>query len=271
MIFLGRVKVYEGVESESEARGRALLPTLADFSYKRRIFETLNDLALILLCYYGAFLLRFDGQRTDVMLGQFMKSVPVVIVSQLTMFLALGLYRGVWRYTGIDDLVKIIKAVLGAVALSTIAMLFLFRFEGLSRAVMVIDALLLLLGVAASRVSFRVLRTWLVRRRPLVGRRVLIYGAGDGGELLVRELQNNPTLNMVAVAFVDDDPQKTGRMIHGVPVVGSGQDVGRILPGLRVEEILFSTSKVEAERWELVARTCSEQGLACRKLRIALE
>ena len=271
MIFLGRVKVYEGVQSESEARGRALLPTLADFSYKRRIFETLNDLAMILLCYYGAFLLRFDGQPSDFLLAQFIKSVPIVIVAQLPVFLALGLYKGVWRYTGIDDLAKVVKAVGGAAALSTIAVLFIFRFDGLSRAVMVIDAVLLLLGVAGSRISFRVLRTWLVNRRPRDGRRVLIYGAGDGGELLVRELQNNPALNMVAVGFVDDDPHKAGRVIHGVPVMGSGNDVSRLLLKLNVEEVLFSTSKVESARWELIARTCTEQGLNCRKLRIALE
>jgi UDP-GlcNAc:undecaprenyl-phosphate GlcNAc-1-phosphate transferase len=271
MVFLGRVKVYERVDSESEARGRALLPTLADFSYKRRVFETMNDLALILLCYYGAFLLRFDGQRTDLMISQFLKSVPVVIVSQLAVFLATGLYRGVWRYTGMDDLAKIVRSVGAAMLLSTVAVLFVFRFEGLSRAVMVIDGVLLLCGVAGSRVSFRLLRTWLVRRRPSGGRRVLIYGAGDGGELLVRELQNNPALNMVAVGFVDDDPQKTGRMIHGVPVIGLGADVGRLLPTLRVEEVVFSTSKVESERWDLIARTCKEQGLGCRKLRIALE
>jgi UDP-GlcNAc:undecaprenyl-phosphate GlcNAc-1-phosphate transferase len=271
MVFLGRVKVYERVQSESEARGRALLPTLADFSYKRRVFETMNDLALILLCYYGAFLLRFDGQQTDLMIAQFLKSVPVVVVAQLAVFLATGLYRGVWRYTGMDDLTKIVRSVGTAMVLSTVAVLFFFRFEGLSRAVMVIDGILLLIGVAGSRVSFRLLRTWLVRRRPSSGRRVLIYGAGDGGELLVRELQNNPALNMVAVGFVDDDPQKTGRMIHGVPVVGLGADVGKLLPTLHVEEVVFSTSKVESERWDLIARTCKEQGLGCRKLRIALE
>lgn len=272
MIFLGRVKVYEQVESESEARGRALLPTLVDFSYKRRVFETLNDLAIVFLSYYGALLLRFDGAVDGYMLAQFVRSLPVVIVSQLAVFLMLGLYRGVWRYTGMDDLVVIVKAVAGAVALSTVAVLFLFRFEGLSRAVMVIDGLLLLLGVAGSRVSFRLLRSFLVRSRPLNGnRRVIIYGAGDGGQLLVRELMQNHLLGMTPVAFVDDDPQKAGRVIHGVKVVGTIADLRRVAMAAEAQDLVASTSKIGPARWEEVARACDAIGVACRRMRISFE
>src|SRR5439155_21617620 len=121
IIFLGRVKVYEPVASESEGAGRALLPTLADFSYKRRVFETLNDLAIILLAYYAAFLLRFEGRPdTEPNLRAFMSSLPVVILVQLSMFLVVGLYRGVWRYTGLDDVTRIVKAVAAAVTASTV-------------------------------------------------------------------------------------------------------------------------------------------------------
>ncbi len=272
MVFLGRVHVYDKIDSEAEAQGRALLPTLADFSYKRRIFETLNDLALVLICYYGAFLLRFDGQATAQFLPQFMRSLPVVIVAQLSVFLAMGLYRGVWRYTGMDDLTLIVKSVAAAVMFSTVTILFLFGFTGFSRAVMIIDGVLLLLGVAGSRVSFRLFRAWLLRARSQDGsRRILIYGAGDGGELLVRELQNNQELGLVAVGFVDDDPHKVGRVIHGVPVMGSSDDVLRILTEVKVQEVVLSTGKVEPERWERITRACSEQGLNARRMRIALE
>ena len=272
MLFLGRVKVYEQVDSPDEAPGRALLPTLADFSYKRRVFETLNDLVLIILCYYGAFLLRFDGQVEGSFLPQFVRSLPTVIVSQLAVFLAMGLYRGVWRYTGMNDLGVIVRSVGGAVGLSTIAMLFLFRFENLSRAVMVIDGLLLLIGVSGTRLSFRLLRQWLVPNRPLDdARRVLVYGAGDGGELLVRELQRNPELRMAPVGFLDDDPQKVGRLIHGVPVLGAVDDLPRLLNDRGIQDVVLSTNKITAERRERIERTCQEQGLGCRRLRISFE
>jgi UDP-GlcNAc:undecaprenyl-phosphate GlcNAc-1-phosphate transferase len=273
MIFLGRVKVYEPVANESEGAGRALLPTLADFSSKRRIFETLNDLALILLCYYAAFLLRFEprGAEQAVFLQQFVQSVPLVIVTQLATFLALGLYKGVWRYTGMDDLTRIVRAVVAAVVLSTVALLFVYRFEHFSRAVMVIDGLLLLLAVGGSRISFRVLRSWIAQRRTADGQRVLIYGAGDAGELLLRELQNNHELKLVPVGFVDDDPQKKGRMIHGVPVIGPATEIPQILVNTAVQVVVASTTRIEPERWAEVERTCSEHGLNCRRMRIALE
>src|SRR5262249_47216518 len=96
LILLGRVKVYEGVDSEGEGRGRTLLPTLADFTYKRRVFEVLHDLVIIVLAYHGAFLLRFDGAVVDPYYHQFLLSLPLVIVVQLGAFLAMGLYEGLW-------------------------------------------------------------------------------------------------------------------------------------------------------------------------------
>ena len=271
MVFLGRVNIYEGVDSPAGLEGRALLPTLADFSYKRRVFETLNDMVLVLLCYYGAFLLRFEGLLPEgTLLEPFTHSLPVVLVVQLSALLAMGVYRGVWRYTGIDDLTTIVKAV-GVAQVATVASLWLlFRFHGLSRSVMVIDTLLLLVSVAGSRIAFRMLRNWLSGRRN-VGQRVLIYGAGDGGELLARELKNNIELGLVPVGFVDDDPQKAGRMIHGVPVMGGFDELDRLLLSSRVEVVVASTAKIDPGRWERVERSCLEKGLGVRRMRIAFE
>lgn len=270
MIFIGRVKVYSAVTSEREGAGRTLLPTLADFTYKRRIFEVLNDLAIILLAYYLAFLLRFEGAITPEYFAGFINSLPVVLIAQLSSFLALGLYRGLWRYTGLDDLRVIIKAVAVASLLSIAAVLLLFRFEHLSRAVFVIDGVLLLLGVGGTRISFRLLRNWLLQRSG-DGRRVLVYGAGDGGELLVRELQNNRQLGLLPVGFIDDDPQKNGRIIHGVRVIGPASELVRILAEERIEEVVVSTPRVEQERLVEVERACTTRGLSCRRMRIALE
>ena len=272
LIFVGRVPVYQAVESEAEGRGRALLPTLADFSYKRRVFEVLNDLLMIVLAYYAAFLLRFDGNLVQPYYQQFLVSLPVVILAQIGAFLALGLYRGLWKYTSMTDLSTQIKAVAGGWIASTVAVVFIFRLEGYSRGVFVMDAVLLMFGVAGTRISFRLLRTWLVRLRPPANaKRVLIYGAGDGGELLLRELQNNLELGLFPVGFVDDDPQKVGRVIHGVHVLGSLERLGELAGSERVDELVISTSRLAADRTEQVARLCATAGLNCRRMRIALE
>ncbi len=271
-IYLGRVRVYAPVTSEIEGGGRALLPTLADFTYKRRIFEVLHDVVIVLLAYYAAFLLRFDGRLTEPFYSRFVASLPLVLAVQLTAFLALGLYRGLWRYTSMQDVPVLIRSTFGAWLATVVGIGLVWRFDGFSRGALVIDLLILGVAIAGSRVSFRLMRVWLVRvSAPRDGRRVLIYGAGDGGELLLRELQNNRELGLLAVGFVDDDPQKRGRLIHGVRVLGPAEELGALVGGQHVDELVISTGKLPAERMTLIARLCGDAGIQVRKLRIAID
>jgi UDP-GlcNAc:undecaprenyl-phosphate GlcNAc-1-phosphate transferase len=272
-IFLGRVKVYEGVDDNADPKGRALLPTLADFTYKRRVLEVLHDLAAVVLAYYAAYLLRFDGARVEPYYSSFLQSLPLVIVIQLAAFLALGLYRGLWRYTSMSDLTTLLRAVFGAWVATVMAVMFLYRFGSFSRGMLAADLILLLFITSGSRVSFRVIRTWIARfQTPQDGsKRVLIYGAGDGGELLLRELQNNRELGLHPVGFVDDDPQKQGRVIHGVRVLGTLSQLGELAGAQSIEEVVISTTKLHADRSAQVALMCAQAGVSCRRMRIAFE
>jgi UDP-GlcNAc:undecaprenyl-phosphate/decaprenyl-phosphate GlcNAc-1-phosphate transferase len=271
-VFVGGVKVYAPVKDEGEGAGRALLPTLADFSYKRRIFEVLCDVAVIVLADYAAFLLRFDGAIVPAYYHLFVKSLPLVIVIQLGAFLALGLYDGLWRYTSIDDLSRQLRAVLGAWIASTLAIVFVFRLENVSRSVLVMDGIILTIGISGTRISFRLLRSWAARfQSPAAGKRVLIYGAGDGGELLLRELIQNRELGLTAIGFVDDDPQKEGRVIHGVRVLGPLDRLGELVDREKVDEVVVSTAKLATERNAMLDVVCREAGLRYRRMRIALE
>lgn len=270
--FVANVKVYERVEDDRDARGRALLPTLADFTYKRRILEVASDLVVVVLAYYGAFLLRFEGELVRPFYALFVETVPVVIALQLAAFLLLGLYDGLWRYTSMSDLSRQMRAVFGGWTASTLAVVFLFRMENISRSVLILDGVLLLFGVGGTRVAFRLLRTWL-GRLPVVngGKRVLIYGAGDGGELLVRELYQNSALGLFPVGFVDDDPKKAGRVIHGIRVLGSLERVRELASQKQIEEIVVSTTKLAADRRELLDLVCNLNGIRYRRMRISLE
>jgi UDP-GlcNAc:undecaprenyl-phosphate GlcNAc-1-phosphate transferase len=274
IIFVGKVRVYEPVAAEAEGNGRALLPTLADFSYKRRLFEVLSDLVVIVLADYGAYLLRFDGAVVAPFYQEFIKSLPLVIVVQLGVLLATGLYQGLWRYTSMDDLSRLARSASVAWIASTLATTFLFRLDGYSRGALVIDGVLLFIGLAGSRVSFRLLRSSVARFQTPVGgadKRILIYGAGDGGELLLRELQNNRELGLYPVGFIDDDPHKFGRIIHGVRVLGASEQLRALVGAQRVDEVVISTSKLAAARSTEISMLCRDAGVSCRKLRIALE
>jgi UDP-GlcNAc:undecaprenyl-phosphate GlcNAc-1-phosphate transferase len=272
LVFIGRVKVYEAVNTESEGRGRAMLPTLADFAYKRRVFEVLNDLAIIVLSYYAAFLLRFDGALPREEYGQFLASLPVLISVQAVMLLLLGLYRGLWRYTSMSDLATLIKAVVGAWTASVVVLALVYRLEGFSRGVLLMDAVLLLAGITGSRVFFRLLRTYIERfRHHPEARRALIYGAGDGGELLARELLNNRNLGLLPVGFLDDDPKKEGRMIHGLRVLGSLDRLNEASNAESIDEIVVSTAKLSPERFAALGLISQKTGIRTRRMRIALE
>jgi UDP-GlcNAc:undecaprenyl-phosphate GlcNAc-1-phosphate transferase len=271
-VFVGRVKVYQPVADEREGGGRALLPTLADFSYKRRLFEVCCDVVVIVLSYYASYLLRFDGELMGPYYTLFLTSLPMVIVLQLGAFLVLGLYDGLWRYTSMSDLSRQLRAVAGAWIVSTLAIIFVFRLEHVSRSVLIVQALLMTIGVSGTRISFRLLRTWAARFQSApLGRRVLIYGAGDGGELLLRELMQNREHGLNPIGFVDDDPQKEGRVIHGVRVLGPLARLGELVNRERVDEVVVSTTRLAEGRNQMLDLACKEAGLRYRRMRIALE
>jgi len=271
LVFVGKVKVYEPVEGEAAA-DRALLPTLADFAYKRRVFEVLNDLAVIVLSYYGAFLMRFDGVLYQPYYWRFLASLPLMIAVQAGMLLVLGLYRGLWRYTSMSDLGTVLRAVGGAWVASIVALVLTFRLEGFSRGVLLMDAVLLLVGIGGSRIFFRFLRIYLGRfQKQTNGRKVLIYGAGDGGELLVRELLNNRELGLTPIGFLDDDPHKHGRMIHGLRVIGALDRLSELNGTEGVDEVVISTAKLDPERFAALTAISLSAGIRTRRMRIALE
>ena len=270
-IYLARVRVYQDV---AKARpGSVLIPTLAEFSYKRRIFEVINDFLLIVLAYYAAFLLRFEGQLLQPFWGRFLASLPVVACTQIVVLLAAGAYRGLWRYTGIADLRRLVGAVVLASVASVIAVATLFGgLTSFSRTAFIMDGILLLLGVVGTRISFRIIRDFLAdgASASRSKRRVVIYGAGDGGEMLLREIRNNESLGLVAVAFVDDDPGKTGKIIHGVEVVGTHLALDRLVREKGTDEIVVSMGYLDERRLVDVDLLCQQHGVTFRRASFGL-
>jgi UDP-GlcNAc:undecaprenyl-phosphate GlcNAc-1-phosphate transferase len=263
-LYLGKVRVY----ADGARRTNALVNVLEDFAYKRRIFEILLDFGLIVLAYYGAYMLRYDGELPPEQMPVFLRTLPLVTALQILFFLIGGVYRGLWRYAGINDLIGIARAVvLGAGASGVVV----FATNGLrapSRAVLIIDALLLLFLLCASRLSFRLFAAVLINHRVTQpnARPVLIYGAGDGGDFLIRELINHPELLYRPVGFIDDDTRKAGKLIRGYRIFTS-DDLPELIEAHGVNEVLVSSVKVPESK--LDGLRCL--GLAPKRLRIQLE
>jgi UDP-GlcNAc:undecaprenyl-phosphate GlcNAc-1-phosphate transferase len=268
-VFLAGVKVYDEAQVQA-AREKPLVSFLVDLSYKRRIFEVLLDVVLVILAYYFSCVLLFGTDLSPEVWSLFFKTIPVLIFVKMTALLVTGVYRGIWRYISVDNLISYAKAVVAGSVASVLALLFAFRFQGFSRAVFVLDAMIFFLMLAGSRVAFRLFRQ-LIPAPSTGGRRVLIYGAGDGGELLLREMRNNLRLQYTPVGFVDDDPFKKGKVIHGLRVFGGNGHLRQVCDEQKVEEILISSSKIEEARVRRLQRDCEEARITLKRMRIEIE
>lgn len=266
-IQLARVRVYDG-EDFSLLIGRAYTPLLIDVTYKRRIFEVLLDLALVTFSYYAAYIIRFD-RDSALHYPWFAQSLPIIIACQLLSFFVSGVYRGSWRYISLADFSTYIKAIALGVISSVMVLVYVYRFEGYSRGVFVIDALLLALLLFGSRLSFRVIGDAAGRHRS--GNPVLIYGAGDGGALLLRELRNNAHYALQPVAFLDDDAaRKPSRMLR-LPVLGGISELDRAIGEYQPVAVIISTSKLPPERLREIRRACYESGTRLLQLKFSLD
>ena len=270
-VYLAGVKGYDEEEEVRAEHDNLLFAFLIDFSYKRRIFEVLLDVILIVLAYWSAYAIKFEPFSNSPAWKLFLRTLPVLVVVRLAAFLAFGVYRGIWRYTSMDDLLAFAKAVAAGSIVSMIIVLFKFRFQGFSRAVFLIDALVMLLLLAGSRIAFRFFRQVLPSGSAGKGQRVLIYGAGDAGELLLRELLNNRELSYAPVGFMDDDTNKHGKLIHGFRVFGGNGLLPKIISDHRVEQVLISTPRISEERIAEILSECEARNVELRRLSIRLE
>ena len=270
-VYLAGVKVYDETEEVLALRDNSPYAFLIDLSYKRRIFEVLLDVILILLAYWCAYAVKFGALSGSAAWTLFLRTLPVLVFVKMAAFLVMGVYRGIWRYTSLDDLIVFAKAVILSSVLSVLAVLFAFRFEGFSRTIFIIDGLLMFMFLAGSRMAFRLFRQIMPTPGASEGRRVLIYGAGDGGELLLRELQNNRALKYAPVGFVDDDPAKSGKVIHGLKVYGGNGDLSALCRQQEVDEVLISSTRMTDERLQEILIFCQEQAIAVKRMRITIE
>jgi UDP-GlcNAc:undecaprenyl-phosphate GlcNAc-1-phosphate transferase len=265
-VYLAGVKVYDTNEALKE---KPIYAFLIDLSYKRRIFEVLLDVVLIILSYWSAYAINFPPSSPAWNL--FIRTLPVLVFVKMSVFLVMGVYRGLWRYTSMSDLIVFAKAVAVSSVANLLLLLFAFRFEGFSRKVFIIDAVLMLICLAGSRMAFRLFRQILPAVGTANGRRVLIYGAGDGGELLLRELRNNRDLNLSPVGFLDDDPAKSGKVIHGLKVFGGNGDLGKVCSQHEIHEVVISSMKMSDERIQEVLQVCTDRQIVVKRMRITME
>ena len=190
-----------------------------------------------------AFLLRFDGQVPAREWAAQWTMLPWLLLARTVGFMAFGRFRGLWRYPSIYDLRDIVLAVLSSSLAFYVLVRWVFDRLNYPRSIYVIDALLLIALLS----GFRLLRrTYHELRRTPGRRRVLIVGAGNAGEMIVRDMRHNPDYDFEPIGFVDDSPSKQGERVQGVGVLGTRADLPRIIAATKPDDVLIAMPSAPA-------------------------
>lgn len=261
--YLGRMKVV----TPSDAHPSGVIARLMiELTYRRRLLEIIFDFVLIGVAYYLSFLVYSRFSMPADVLGLYLATLPIAYTGAYVSFIMTGVYRGLWRYVGVDDLLRYIRATAGTVALVTPITLLVYR-EQFPLEVLLFLGVFLFLGLAASRSSFRILDRAYGRAATGEQQRVLIYGAGDSGEIAARWLMMNPDLGLRAVGYIDDDPLKAGRQIHGIPVYGGLEQIDEIIRRKQIHGILLTADGKNKN--ELVL-ACAKQDCWIKTMRLEI-
>ncbi len=243
--YLGRMKVVEIPDSKRN-EWKVLTNWMVDLTYRRRVLEVLLDFFLITFTYYLAFIIQLGLPIDSSQASRFLQTVPILVASSYGSFFIFGVYRGVWEYLSMEDVLRYVRATLSGTVLTAGIVRLVFGFQAYPVSVFFIYEILLLTLIVGSRFSFRLLDKYIKTEKSKKGVPVLIYGAGDAGELALRECTQNPALGYEPVGFIDDDPLKKGRSIHGVKVIGGLDQLETIIETRHIGGVIIASSEIEA-------------------------
>jgi len=235
------------------------------------------DILILSISLYAANLVRFDFAMPEYFFMTFKKMLPFVLITKIVCFYFFDLYRGMWRYTSVADLINIIKASSSSTLLIMCFILLRYRFIGYSRSVFLIDWCFTLLFISGFRFAVRIFfeknsenESWLDILRSFLGtvkkklpdtKNLLIIGAGDCGEKIFREIRDNARLQYHVVGFLDDNLAKVGMKIHGVPVLGDIGEIETIAQKVQADEALIAAPSANSQQMRRLVELLGKSGL----------
>lgn len=220
------------------------------------------DMTLVAFCYLLAYVLRFEWMIPEWEWVNLARTLPVVITVRAVCFIAFHLYRSLYKYIGLPDLLQVLRAVLYS-SMASVILIFFIGWRDVSRSVFLIDFVLLLAAMAGVRLFLRLQSEKEPPRDYSQAKRVLVIGAGEVGEMLARE-QNRNGHNFQVVGFIDDNPVKIGTTLHGLPVLGDRKAIPAIAASLHAEEILIAISSIAPEALRDILSWCEKSRLKHR-------
>ncbi len=252
-------------------------PGQSRFHFRRyQLWQMAGDGLLVAIAYFLAFQLRFLDEGwviPDRFLDLFLASVGFVVVGKIAIFYAFGLYQKWWRFVGGRDYIRVAQAVVVASLVLVVAFAVIKPFVApLPRTVGVFDFLLTLMLIAGVRLSTRLLKERPERGSRIPrGRELLVVGAGQGGQMVVRELKLNPNLGETAIGFVDDNPGMRGMRIEGISVLGTTDEIESILDEAEPDGVVIAIPSAPGALRGKVVAACRERQIPVRTLPTVFE
>ncbi|HTP04400.1 MAG TPA: nucleoside-diphosphate sugar epimerase/dehydratase [Nitrospirota bacterium] len=230
------------------------------------------DALLVAAAYILAYWLRFDGDVSPEEWINIERTLPIIIPTKIVLFFSFNLYRGMWRYTSLIDMINVFKACTISSAVIILVILYTFHIIGFPRSVFAIDWVMTILLIGGVRFGIRMALTnhisTLFSFRSIPGsnsaKKLLIIGAGDAGEKVLREIRDNPMVQFDPFGFLDDAKGKQGQMIHGIRVIGTIEDLEK-LPD-EYDEILIAIPSARGDEMRRIVNLCERTGKKFRTL-----
>ena len=225
---------------------------------------------LIIVCALViAYGVRFDLKIPEVYLQTLWELLPVFLAVKLIVFWGMGLFKGWWRYASMHDVIDIFKANAIASFVLVLYVVFVYRLQNIPRTVLPLDLVLCFILMCGVRFVTRAIRENyfpMPRTRGLAKQRALIVGAGNAGQMIVREIRQNPKLNLDVVGFVDDASNKQGQRFQGVPVLGTQGDFSRICLQQGVDEVIIAIPSATGPEIRSIVGLCQSIGVKFKTL-----
>ncbi|MBN1931069.1 MAG: polysaccharide biosynthesis protein [Desulfobacterales bacterium] len=239
-------------------------------NFKRFVFNhrtlaiLLIKIAIISSAFLFAFLLRFDFRMPDHYRSIFLKLLPALVAIKLTAFLTMKMNRSWWRYSSMNDVLDILKAnIVASFGFFLFTAVFHY-FEMIPRSVLLIDGVLCFLISCGFRFATRIFCENYFNKPSFNSReltRTLIVGAGNAGQMIIREIRQNPSLKKLVIGFIDDDPLKAKKQFQGIPVLGTQEDIAEICRKQAIQEVIIAIPTASGNDLRTIIERCQYAGI----------
>ena len=265
--YLGRIKM---IPQNSPPSKGIITRLMVQLSAKGRIFEIALDFLIISITYYLAVWTHSGFSLSQITMDFFTRTLPIALSSAYISFIIFGIYKDVWQYIGVSDLIRYAGAAIGTIIFNKFLLSLLnLSFQNIT-VTQILFGIFLFLALAVSRSSFKIFDQIYIpvdhQAKDL--QKILIYQADDTSEFVLRWLRNNPQYGLIPRGIIDDDPFKKGRQIHGVHVIGSQDNLENIFVKQGINGIVLTGENTLNSR---IVHLCKKHNVWIKRINISLE